>query len=109
MGKTQQQNQTTQYNTDYSPCIKKKIKAFIGRLSGTSLPIRIIQFTSQGEKFYLFDEGMMVDAPAYVLNAQCDTICIMGGRRMVQPEESACPPEDNNSRRIIWPDNLDRK
>ena len=55
-----------------SACIEPKIEAIrIANKAYTSVK----RFTKNGESFWLFDNGSAFDAPQYMLNAACDTVC----------------------------------
>lgn len=89
--------------SDMSDCMKEKVEYFI--TDGRKLSLSsCYSYTSKGETFYMFDHGMAVDGPAYVLNESCDTVCVTGGfRRINSGEKPACPPEDDyNKRKEIW-------
>jgi len=84
-----------------SDCIQDKIAYFI--TDGTKLSLaKCYSYTSNGETFYMFDHGMAVDGPGYVLNESCDTVCVAGGMRL-NPDKKPCPREDSSSqRKDIW-------
>jgi len=84
-----------------SDCINNKIDDFIE--NGTHLSMsQLFAYSSKGQVYYFFDHGMAVDGPAYVLNEQCDTVCVTGGMRRGNPQAKPCPEEDGKSRRMIW-------
>lgn len=99
---TEDQSVTEQSGID--DCISQKIEDFKAKSENLNYS-RIYSFTSNGEKVYMFDEGMIVDGAAYVLSENCDTLCLSGGMRMVEPEKRDCPTEDENSRVMIWEKN----
>ena len=93
--------ETQKQNADNGNCIEERISFFKEERSALHVA-RIYTYQSKGETYYMFDEGMMVDAPAYVLNAECDTVCITGGVRMLNQNLKDCPPEEKDSRKMIW-------
>lgn len=84
-------------------CINEKIEYFKDHI-GVKMPMSQI-FTivaEDQEVYYVFDQGMAMDLPAYILNSNCDTVCITGGMRRRTPEMKECPTESPKSRQIIW-------
>ena len=90
-------------SSSFSNCMEEKIQFFKEERSFMQTS-KIFTFTSKGEKYYFFDEGMALDAPAYVLNESCDTVCVTGGMRRGPGagELKECPQEDKDSRKILW-------
>lgn len=53
-------------------CIQAKITAFqVADKSYTNVK----RYLKNGQSFWLFDNGSAFDAPQYMLNAACDTVC----------------------------------
>lgn len=92
--------QTIDANYD---CLKDKI-SFFKKERAIMQTAQIYSFKSNGEIYYMFDEGMALDANGYVLNSNCDTICITGGMRR-HPDSvdlPDCPDEDGGTRKTIF-------
>ena len=60
-----------------SPCIDAKVNKFKteSRITGFS---SVTEYELNNKCYYEFDYGRAADAPAYILDSQCDTICILG-------------------------------
>lgn len=102
--KLEQQDETiNKESLSVSDCMQAKIEFFKKERSFLQTS-QIFTFTSKGETFYFFDEGMALDAPAYILNENCDTVCVTGGMRRGQSleERAKCPKQDEGSRQTIW-------
>ena len=55
-----------------SLCIESKIEAMrTANIAHTS----ITRYSRNSESFWLFDTGSAFDAPKYMLNVSCDTVC----------------------------------
>lgn len=55
-----------------SLCIESKIEVMrTANVAHTS----ITRYSRNGESFWLFDSGSAFDAPKYMLNVSCDTVC----------------------------------
>lgn len=84
-----------------SDCIKEKIQVFVKNNSSMSMA-QVFAFKSKGTTYYMFDEGMALDAPAYVLNNRCDTVCVTGGMRRGPSQDTRTCPEEEGERIVIW-------
>lgn len=97
-------NEVMEVEASNEDCIEEKIAIF-KELHADKSHTGVYSFQNEKEEqFYMFDEGMAYDGPAYVLNEFCDTVCLTGGIRMI-PEASDlkdCPGEANDTRKIIW-------
>ncbi len=55
-----------------SVCIEAKIEIMrIANIANTS----VMRYTKNNEYYWLFDTGSAFDAPKYMLNVSCDTVC----------------------------------
>ncbi len=55
-----------------SPCIEAKVDFMrISNIANTS----VMRYSKNNEYFWLFDTGSAFDAPKYMLNISCDTVC----------------------------------
>lgn len=55
-----------------SACIDAKVEVM---RSNNQANTSIIRYTKNNEYFWLFDTGSAFDAPKYMLNVSCDTVC----------------------------------
>lgn len=55
-----------------SACIESKVDAM---RTANKAYTSVKRFTKNGESFWLFDTGSAFDAPQFMLNANCDTVC----------------------------------
>lgn len=105
LAKRAEENPTTKIETieaNYD-CLKDKIE-FFKKERAIMQTSQIYSFKSNDEIYYMFDEGMALDANGYVLTSSCDTICITGGMRR-HPDSANmpdCPEEDAGTRKTIF-------
>ena len=81
-----------------TPCIKAKITAFqTADKSYTSVK----RYSKNGQFFWLFDNGSAFDAPQYMLNSACDTVCTWS----FSPNRPPCQQDFNlgdSTAVILW-------
>ena len=81
-----------------TPCIQAKITAFqTADKSYTSVK----RYLKNGQFFWLFDNGSAFDAPQYMLNSACDTVCTWS----FSPNRPPCQQDFNlgdSTAVILW-------
>jgi hypothetical protein len=65
-----------------TPCITTKLNAM--RTANANFT-SVKRFTKNAQNFWLFDNGAAFDAPQYMLNAACDTVCVWAFRAAALP------------------------
>lgn len=81
-----------------SACIASKIKAM--RKANKDYT-SVKRYQVKGKYYWVFDNGSAFDAPQYILNAACDTVCMGASRGNRKP----CPADldfDNQKGVTIW-------
>ncbi len=88
--------------SEFPECLQGKMEYFIK--DGMKLSMaQCYSYISNGQTYYMFDHGMAVDGPGFILNENCDTVCVTGGMRRGNPDMKPCPKEeDYKARKEIW-------
>jgi hypothetical protein len=79
-------------------CVNSKISAF--RTANKDFT-SVKRFMKSGNAFWLFDTGSAFDAPQYLLNAACDTVCTWTFRANAFPCQKDYNLSDSTAV-VIW-------
>ena len=81
-----------------SNCIQTKINALIAENKGFT---SVTRYEKENGRFWLFNNGAAFDAPQYMLNAACDTVCTWAFRANASPCQKDFNLNDSTAV-VIW-------